>query len=115
MNFGSVTLIHPLPWGIFDLSVPLRTGTCYIRDILELFLQGTLRESQMKMNFTLAVAPPLVYPMSSLSAMPTHSVRQYGFFSEPPQRRQMPKMRQLKHCESLSFSGDTESLEPSKF
>jgi len=52
-------------------SVPLRTGTCYIRDILELFLQGycALQESQMKMNFNSAVTPHLVYPMS-FSAMP---------------------------------------------
>ena len=42
-------------------SVPLRTGTCYIRDILELFLQGysALQESQMKMNFNSAVVPHL--------------------------------------------------------
>ena len=43
-------------------SVPLRTGTCYIRDILELVLQlqgyCVLQESQMQMNFTLAVAHP---------------------------------------------------------
>ena len=98
-------------------SVPLRTGTCYIRDILELFLKGycALQESQMKMNFNLAVAPPLAYPMTSLLATPTHSVRQYGFFSEPPRRRQMPKGGNLKRSESLLFSGDTGSLEPSKF
>ena len=98
-------------------SVPLRTGTCYIRDILELFLQGycALQESQMKMNFTLVVAPPLVYPMMSLLATPTHSARRYGFFSEPPRWRQMPKCGNLKRCESLSFSGVIESLEPSKF
>jgi len=29
----------------------------------------------MKMNFTLAVAPPFVYPMMSLPATPTHSVQ----------------------------------------
>jgi len=42
-------------------SVPLRTGTCYIRDIFVLFLQDycALQELLMKMNFTLAVAPPL--------------------------------------------------------
>ena len=42
-------------------SVPLRTGTCYVRDILELFLQGysALQESQMKMNFNSAVVPHL--------------------------------------------------------
>ena len=48
-------------------------------------------------------------------ATPTHSVRQYGFFSEPPRRRQMPKSGNLKRSESLLFSGDIESLEPSKF
>ena len=42
-------------------------------------LQGLL----MKMNFTLAVAPHFVHPMTSLPATPTHSVRKYGFFSEP--------------------------------
>ena len=80
-------------------------------------MQGycALQESQMKMKFNLAVAPPLAYPMTSLSATPTHSVRQYGFFSEPPQRRQMPKSGNLKRSESLLFSGDIESLEPSKF
>jgi len=69
----------------------------------------------MKMNFTLAVAPPFVHPMTSLPATPTHSVRKYGFFSEPARRRQVAKCSNLKHCESLSFSGDIESLEPSKF
>ena len=67
------------------------------------------------MNFNLAVASPLVYPMTSLSATPTHSLRQYGFFSEPPRRRQMPKGGNLKRSESLLYSGDIESLEPSKF
>jgi len=69
----------------------------------------------MKMNFTIAVAPPFVHAMTSLPAMPTHSVRKYGFFSEPNWRRQMAKYSNLKRCESLSFSGDIESLEPSKF
>jgi len=45
----------------------------------------------MKMNFTLAVAPPFVYPMTSLPAMPIHSFRKYGFFSEPTQQRQVAK------------------------
>jgi len=67
------------------------------------------------MNFNLAVAPHLAYPMISLLATPTHSLRQYGFFSEPPRRRQMPKGGNLKRSESLLFSGDIESLEPSKF
>jgi len=69
----------------------------------------------MKMDFTIAVAPPFAHPMMSLPAMPTHSVRKYGFFSEPTQRRHVAKYGNLKHCESLSFSGDIESLEPSKF
>jgi len=34
----------------------------------------------MKMNFTLAVTPPFVHPMTSLPATATHSVRKYGFF-----------------------------------
>ena len=82
-----------------------------------LFLQGycALQELLMKMNFTLAVAPPFVHPMTSLPATPTHSVRKYGFFSEPTRRRQVAKYGNLKRCESLSFSGDIESLEPSKF
>ena len=86
-------------------SVPLKTGTWYIRDILELFLQGycALQESQMKININLAVAPPLAYPMTSLSGTPTHSLRQYGFFSEPPRRRQMPKSGNLKRSESVIF------------
>ena len=68
----------------------------------------------MKMNFKLAVAPPFVHPMTSLPAMPTHFVRKYGF-SEPARRRRVAKYGNLKRCESLSFSGDIESLEPSKF
>ena len=71
----------------------------------------------MKMNFTLAVAPPFVHPMTmtSLPATPTQSVWKYGFFSEPTRQRQVAKYGNLKRCESLSFSGDIESLEPSKF
>jgi len=62
-------------------SVSLRTGTCYIRDIV-LFLQDycALQELPMKMNFTLAVAPP------------TYSVWKYGFFGEPTWRRQVAKI-----------------------
>jgi len=69
----------------------------------------------MKMNFILAVTPPFLHPMTSLPAMPTHSVRKYGFLSEPTRRRQVAKYGNLKRCESLSFPGDIESLEPSKF
>ena len=68
----------------------------------------------MKMNFTIAVAPPFVHPMMPLPATPTHSVRKYGFFSEATRQRQVAKYGNLKRCESLSFSGDIESLEPSK-
>ena len=77
-----------------------------------LFLQDycALQELLMKMNFTIAVAPPFVHPMTSLPATPTHSVRKYGFLSEPTQRRQLAKYGNLKRCESLSFSGDIESL-----
>ena len=53
----------------------------------------------MEMNFTPAVPPPFVHPMTSLPATPTHSVRKYGFFSEPTRRRQVAKymkIRQLK-------------------
>ena len=60
-------------------------------------------------------SPTLVHPITSLPATPTHSVRKYGFFSEPTWRRQVAKYGNLKRCESLSFSGDIESLEPSKF
>ena len=84
-----------------------------------LFLQDycALQELLTKMNFTIAVAPPFVHPMTSLPAMPTHSVRKYGFFSEPTWRRQVAKYGNLhvKRCEFRSFSGDIESLEPSKF
>ena len=61
-------------------SVPLRTGTCYIRGIFVLYLQGycALQELVMKMNFTQEVAPPFVHPMTSLPATPTHSARKYG-------------------------------------
>jgi len=81
-----------------------------------LFMQDccALQELLMKMNFTLVVAPPFVYPMTSLLATPTHSVCKYGFFSEPTRQRQLAKYSNLKRCESLSFSGDIENLEPSK-
>ena len=98
-------------------SVPLRTGTCYIRGIFVLFLQAycALHELLMKMNFTVAVAPPFVHPMTSLPATPNHSVGKYGFFSEPARQRQVAKYDNFKRRESLPFSGDIESLETSKF
>ena len=74
-----------------------------------------LQELLMKTNFTLVVALPFVHPMTSLPATPTHSVWKYGFLSEPTRRRKVAKYGNLKRCESLSFSGDIESLEPSKF
>jgi len=82
-----------------------------------LFLQDycALQELLMKINFTLAVAPPVVHPITSLPATPTHSVWKYGFFSEPARRRQVAKYGKLKRCKSLSFSGDIKSLEPSTF
>jgi len=55
------------------------------------------------MNFTLAVAPPFVHPMTSLPAMPTHSVRKNGFFNEPTCRRQVAKYGNLKCCKSVIF------------
>ena len=121
---GMHTSPNPSPFLVFlkdetshHVSVPLRTGTCYIRDIFVLFLQGycALQELIMKMNFILSVAPPSVHSMTSLPAMPTHSVWKYGFFSEPARQRQVAKCGNLKRCESLSFSGDIESLDPSKF
>jgi len=77
-----------------------------------LFLQDycALQELLMKMNFTLAVAPPFVHPMTSLPATPTCSVQKYGYFSEPTRWRQVAKYGNLKRCESWSFSGDIESL-----
>jgi len=77
-----------------------------------LFLQDycALQELLMKMNFTIAAAPPFVHPMMSLLATPTHSVWRYGFFSEPTWWRQVSKYGNLKRCES--FSGDIESLDP---
>jgi len=111
--------MHVNNFNLCSYSVPLRTGTCYcnIGDIFVLYLQDycALQELIMKMNFTIAVAPPFVHPMTSLLATPTYSVRKYGFFSEPTRRRQVEKYGNLKRCESLSFSGDIESLEPSKF
>ena len=82
-----------------------------------LFLQDycALQELLMKMKFTIAVAPPFVIVITSLPAMPTHSVQKYGFFSEPTRRRQVAKYGYLKHCESLSFSGNIQSLDHSKF
>jgi len=64
----------------------------------------------MKINFTIAVAPPFVHPMTSFPATPTHSVWKYGFFSEATWQRQVAKYIKLKHWECLSFSGDIESL-----
>jgi len=57
----------------------------------------------MNMNFTIAVAPPFVHPMTSLPTTPTHSVRKYGFFSEPTWWRQVAKYGNLKRCESVIF------------
>ena len=76
----------------------------YIRDIFVLFLQGycALQELLMKMNFTLAVALPFVYPMTSPLAMPTQSVQQYGFFSEHARWKQVVKGN-FKIIVSLSF------------
>jgi len=68
-----------------------------------------LQELLMKMNFMLAVAPPFVHPMTSLTAMPTHSVRKYGSFNQSSRQRQVAKYGNLKHRESLSFSGDIQS------
>jgi len=75
-------------------SVPLRTGTCY-RDIFVLFLQDYCALQEL-LNFTIAVAPPFVHPMTSLPATPNHSVRKYGFFSEPTRRRQVAKLKTLR-------------------
>jgi len=85
MSWVSIILV---PHGCAQY-VPLRTGTCYIRDIFVLYLQDycALQELLMKMNFTLAVAPPFVHSMTSLLAAPTHSVQKYGFFSEPTWRQ----------------------------
>jgi len=115
--FSKNYVVRTAPLDQPTFSVPLRTGTCYIRDIFVLFSQDycALQELLMKMNFTLAVAPPFVYQMTSLPATPTHSVCKYGFFSELAQQRQLAKYSNLKYCESLPFSGDIESLEPSKF
>ena len=57
-----------------------------------------LLESQMKVNFTLAVVPPLTYQITSLSAMPTLSIQRYGYFSEPLDSDKCwnAEMRQLK-------------------
>jgi len=62
----------------------------------------------MKMNFTIAVAPLFVHPMASLLAIPNHSVRKYGFLLGGDKWQNTATM-------NLSFSGDIESLEPSKF
>jgi len=118
---GSFELVRNSTHGVFQIpflsvnSVPLRTGTCYVRDIFVFARLLCSAGITNEMNFTLAVAPSFVHPMTSLPAMPTHSVRKYGFFSEPTPRRQVAKYGNLKRCESLSFSGNTESLEPSKF
>ena len=81
-----------------------------------LFLQDycALQELVMKTIFTLPVAPPFVHPMTSLAATPTYSVWKYGFFCEPAQWRHVAKYSNLEHCESPSFFGDMESLEPFK-
>ena len=105
-------LVHRHPQEVLQVApydyyylVPLRTGTCYIRDIFVLFVQDycALQELLTKMNFTTAVAPPLVHPMTTLPATPTHSVQKYGFFGEPTRRRQVAKYGNLKRCESVIF------------
>ena len=52
--------------------------------------------------------------MMSLPAMPTHLVRNMAYLIKPAQCTQVAKYDNLNPCESLSFSGDIESLEPSK-
>ena len=47
-------------------------------------------------NFTTAIAPPFVHPITSLPATPTHSVQKYGFFSQPTRWRQVAKYSNLK-------------------
>jgi len=46
---------------VITISVPLKTGTCYIRDIFVLFLQDNcaLHELLMKMNFHTSSSPTL--------------------------------------------------------
>jgi len=60
-----------------------------------MFLQDycAVQDLLMKMNFTLAVAPPFVHSMTSLPAMPTHSVWKYGFFSEPTSSGQIQQLK----------------------
>ena len=98
-------------------SVPLRTGTSYIIDIFVLLFARLLCSAGItnENEFHNSSSPTLCASNDITSAMPTHSVRKYGFFSESARRRQVAKYSNLKRCESLSFFGDIEGLEPSKF
>ena len=62
-----------------------------------------LQELVTKMNFTLAVTPPFVHPMMSLTATPTDSVRKYGFFSERIWQRQVAKYSHFLVTEPRAF------------
>ena len=73
LNFGSqptciscLSCAQVLDAAITPGTVPLRTGTGYIRYIFVVFARLL-----MKMNFTIAVAPPYLHPMTSLPATPT--------------------------------------------
>ena len=58
---------------------------------------------------------PTLCASNDVTSGHAHSLCSEIWFSEPTRRRQMAKYGNLKHCESQSFSGDIESLEPSKF
>ena len=66
-------------------------------------------------EFHTSSSPTLCASNHVTSGHPTYSVQKYGVLSEPTRWRQVAKYGNLKRCESLSFSGDIESLEPSKF
>ena len=59
---------------------------------------------------------PTLCAISDITSGHAHSLySEIWLLSEPAQWRQVAKYSNLKCCESLSFSGDIESLEPSKF
>ena len=69
----------------------------------------------MKNESHTSSSPTLCASKTSLLATPIHSIWKYGFFNKPAQQGEVAKYSNLKWPESLSFSGDIESLEPTKF
>ena len=96
-------------------SVPLRTGTCYIRYFCVVFARLLCSAGIANENEFHTSSSPSLRTSNDITSGQAHSLcSEICFFSEPTRWRQVAKYGNLKRCD-LSFSGDIESLEPSKF